>query len=277
MGKELYESNAAARAVFDAVDDALGEKLSEIIFNGPTETLTLTANVQPAIFAVSLAILKSNPNIFDTDVKFVAGHSLGEYSALCAAGAIGIADTAQLLRLRGKSMQQAVPVGMGMVSVIIGLDATLITEICRESGAQMANDNGANQFVISGLAADVEKAMEIAKSRGARRAMQLPLSAPVHCSLQLPTADIMADALSNIEIKAPTHPLISNKTTLPMSEPDEIRDALVYQITHGVRWRESVTNMPDFGITKTIEVGPGSALTGMVQRITDKITAEKIG
>jgi [acyl-carrier-protein] S-malonyltransferase len=295
MGKDLYDNHLAAREVFDEVDEAIsregsacpakpwrsgvvGRKLSDIIFNGPLEELTLTANVQPAIFAVSMAMWRvaqeSGISIKESD--FVAGHSLGEYTALCAAGAVSISDTARLLRLRGDAMQCAVPVGMGMVSVIMGLDFDSVIEICKLTGAEIANDNGANQFVISGLKESVERAMELAKERGAKRAMPLPLSAPVHCSLQAPTAEIMRDALALIEMRAPDVPLISNKTARPMNDVSEIKDALVWQITHGVRWRESVLNMPQLGITDTIEVGPGSVLTGLVSRIVPEINAKKL-
>jgi [acyl-carrier-protein] S-malonyltransferase len=278
MGKDLYDNHSVARAVFDEVDFALGQKLSDIIFNGPMDELTLTANVQPAIFAVSMAMWK----VYTTDDRrlttddFVAGHSLGEYTALCAAGAISIADTARLLRLRGDAMQRAVPVGMGMVSVIMGLDFDAVMDVCKLSGAELANDNGANQFVISGMKESVERAMEIAKERGAKRAMPLPLSAPVHCSLQAPTAEIIREELNRIEVRAPSVPLISNKTAMPMIDAGEIKDALVYQITHGVRWRESVINMPEMGITKTVEVGPGTVLTGLVSRIALEINAIKL-
>jgi [acyl-carrier-protein] S-malonyltransferase len=273
MGYDLYQNNSAARAVFDEVDDALGQKLSDIIFNGPIEELTLTANVQPAIMATSIAMLRASGLEL---TPYVAGHSLGEYTALCAAGAISLRDTARLLRLRGDAMQAAVPVGRGLVSVILGLDIDIVREICADADADVANDNSPGQVVISGLRENVERAMEIARERGAKRAMPLALSAPVHCRLQESTAIKMRAALADIEIKAPASPLISNKTCEPMTGPDQIRDALVYQITHGVRWRETILNLGSLGITETIEIGPGSVLTGLTGRIDSNLTAKKL-
>ena len=281
MGKDLSDNCPAARAVFEEVDSALGQKLSEIIFNGPMEELTLTANVQPAIFAASMAMLKAweeknNSSLIPHPSSFVAGHSLGEYTALCAIGAIGIADTAQLLRLRGDAMQSAVPIGTGMVSVIMGLELNAVMEICDAAGAELANDNGANQFVISGLKDNVERAMELAKARGAKRAMKLPLSAPVHCSLQASTAEIMREALMSIKMDGPCVPLISNKTAAPMTDVGEIKEALVYQITHGVRWRETILALPALGVAETVEVSPGSVLTGLTSRIVPELGARKL-
>ena len=273
MGKELYESNAAARAVFDEVDDALGEKLSDIIFNGPMEDLTLTANVQPAIMAVSIAMLRASGAKIP---EYVAGHSLGEYTALCAAGALSVGDTAKLLRVRGNAMQNAVPVGQGLTAVILGLDVDALREICAKTGCDVANDNSPGQVVISGLKDVVENTMVIAKENGAKRAMPLALSVPVHCRVQQPAADEMCAALETINMVAPSVPLISNKTCMPMTDVNEIKDALVYQLTHGVRWRESVQNMVNLGITEQIEIGPGNVLTGLCSRITDKITAKKL-
>ena len=273
MGRELYETNVDARAVFDAVDTALGEKLSDIIFNGPAEELTLTANVQPAIMATSIAMLRAAGA---TIPEYVAGHSLGEYTALCAAGAISVGDAAKLLRVRGNAMQSAVPVGDGLTAVILGLDIDAVREICAQTDCDVANDNSPGQVVISGLRETVEKTMELAKSRGARRAMPLALSVPVHCRVQSPAADAMRTALESVEFKKPIVPIILNKTCQPTTDIDEIKEALVYQMTHGVRWRESVLNMADLGITDMIEVGPGSVLTGLCSRITDKITAQKL-
>lgn len=273
MGRELYETNADARAVFDAVDTALGEKLSDIIFNGPAEELTLTANVQPAIMATSVAMLRAAGA---TIPEYVAGHSLGEYTALCAAGAISVGDAAKLLRVRGNAMQSAVPVGDGLTAVILGLDIDAVREICAQTDCDVANDNSPGQVVISGLRETVEKTMELAKSRGAKRAMPLALSVPVHCRVQSPAADAMRAALESVEFKKPIVPIILNKTCQPTTDIDEIKEALVYQMTHGVRWRESVLNMADLGITEMIEVGPGSVLTGLCSRITDKITAQKL-
>ncbi len=273
MGKELYENNAEARAVFDAVDAALGEKLSDIIFNGPADTLTLTANVQPAIMATSIAMLRaSGANL----PEYVAGHSLGEYTALCAAGALSVGDAAKLLRIRGNAMQSAAPAGAGLTAVILGLDIDAVREICTETDCDVANDNSPGQVVISGLRDVVEKTMEIAKERGAKRAMPLALSVPVHCRVQIPAADAMRTALETVEFKTPIVPIILNKTCAPTTNIDEIKDALVYQMTHGVRWRESVLNMAALGITEQIEVGPGNVLTGLCSRITDKITAKKL-
>ena len=273
MGHELYESNSDARVVFDAVDTALGEKLSDVIFNGPMEDLTLTANVQPAIMATSIAMLRASGAALP---EYVAGHSLGEYTALCAAGALSVGDAAKLLRVRGNAMQSAVPVGDGLTAVILGLDIDAVREICAETDCDVANDNSPGQVVISGLKETVEKTMELAKSRGAKRAMPLALSVPVHCRVQKPAADAMRAALDSVEFHAPIVPIILNKTCAPTTDIDEIKDALVYQMTHGVRWRESVLAMADLGVSEMIEVGPGSVLTGLCSRITDKITAHKL-
>lgn len=273
MGKDLYQTNPLARAVFDEVDDALGQKLSDIIFNGPMEDLTLTENVQPAIMAMSIAMLRASGVQL---TKYVAGHSLGEYTALCAAGALSLADTARLLRLRGQAMQRAVPVGQGLTAVILGLDIEKVREICAQTDCDVANDNSPGQVVISGAKDVVEATMAMAKEAGAKRAMPLALSVPVHCRIQEKAAEEMRAALEKIEIKAPKAILISNKTASPMSNPDEIKDALVYQITHGVHWRESVLKMNELGITETIEVGPGAVLTGLTTRICPNMTAKKL-
>ena len=273
MGKELYDNNPAARAVFDEVDDALNQKLSDIIFNGPMEDLTLTTNVQPAIMAVSIAMLRASGTQL---TQYVAGHSLGEYTALCAAGALSVGDTARLLRLRGDAMQRAVPVGAGLTAVILGLPIEQVREICAQTDCDVANDNSPGQVVVSGARDIVEKTLELAKSAGAKRAMPLALSVPVHCRIQAPAADEMRAALEKIEIKAPNAILISNKTAAPMSDPAEIKEALVYQITHGVRWRESVLKMHELGITETIEVGPGAVLTGLTPRICPDMNAKKL-
>lgn len=273
MGKELYDTNAAARAVFDEVDDALGQKLSEIIFSGPIEELTLTANVQPAIMATSIAMLRASGIALP---EYVAGHSLGEYTALCAAGALSVGDTARLLRVRGNAMQNAVPVGQGLTAVIMGLDIDVVREICAETDCDVANDNCPLQVVISGAKDIVEQTMELAKSCGAKRAMPLALSVPVHCRIQQPAADEMRVALAGVDMKSPIVPIISNKTCTPLTDVSEIKDALVYQMTHGVRWRESVLNMAEMGITEMTEIGAGNVLTGLCSRITDKITAKKL-
>lgn len=273
MGRELYENNADARAVFDEVDAALGQKLSDIIFNGPAEELTLTANVQPAIMATSIAMLRASGAKLP---EFVAGHSLGEYTALCAAGTLSVGDAAKLLRARGNAMQSAVPVGQGMTAVLLGLDIDAVREICNDTDCDVANDNSPGQVVISGAREIVERTMEIAKERGAKRAMPLALSVPVHCRIQEPAAKEMRTAIESVKFNTPCVPLISNKTCAPLTDVDEIKEALVYQITHGVRWRESVLNMAELGITEMIEVGPGNVLTGLCSRITDKITAKKL-
>lgn len=273
MGKDLYDNNPVARAVFDEVDDALNQKLSDIIFNGPMDELTLTTNVQPAIMAVSIAMLRAS-NIELT--QYVAGHSLGEYTALCAAGALSVGDAARLLRLRGDAMQRAVPVGAGLTAVILGLDIEKVREICAQTDCDVANDNSPGQVVVSGAKDIVEKTLELAKGAGAKRAMPLALSVPVHCRIQAPAADEMRAALEKIEIKTPNAILISNKTAAPMSDPAEIKEALVYQITHGVRWRESVLKMHELGITETVEVGPGSVLTGLTPRICPDMTSRKL-
>jgi len=273
MARDLYETNAAARAVFDEVDDALGEKLSDIIFNGPMDELTLTANVQPAIMATSIAMLRASGAELP---PFVAGHSLGEYTALCAAGAISLRDTAKLLRCRGDAMQRAVPVGHGLTAVILGLDIDTVREICSQTDCDVANDNSPGQVVISGARDVVEQTMALAKERGAKRAMPLALSVPVHCRIQTPAAEEMRAALENVKISAPRATFIANKTAAPMTDVDEIRSELVYQMTHGVRWRETVLNMPSLGITDVIEVGPGAVLTGLVPRICPTLTAKKL-
>ena len=273
MGRVLYDNNPDARAVFDEVDDALNQKLSDIIFNGPMDELTLTTNVQPAIMAVSIAMLRASGIEL---TKYVAGHSLGEYTALCAAGALSVGDTARLLRLRGDAMQRAVPIGAGLTAVILGLDIEKVREICAQTDCDVANDNSPGQVVVSGARDVVEKTLEQAKAAGAKRAMPLALSVPVHCRIQAPAAEEMRAALEKIEIKTPNAILISNKTAAPMTDPAEIKEALVYQITHGVRWRESVLKMHELGITETIEVGPGAVLTGLTTRICSEMTSKKL-
>lgn len=273
MGAELYKTNAAARAVFDEVDDALGEKLSNVIFNGPMEDLTLTRNVQPAIMATSVAMFRaSGVSLPD----FVAGHSLGEYTALCVAGAISLADTARLLCARGDAMQTAVPVGHGLTSVVLGLDADIVREICESTGCDMANDNCPGQVVISGLKEAVDAASEKLKDAGARRVMPLALSAPVHCRVQEPAADMMRAEFDKVQIHTPQSKWISNKTCSVIDNPDEIKDALIYQLTHGVRWRESVLEMVNMGVTDATEIGPGNVLSGLISRTTDKIIVKKL-
>lgn len=279
MGHDLYENNTAAREVFDAADAVLGEKLSDIIFNGPMETLTLTANVQPAILATSVAMFKA-ANLPLPD--YVAGHSLGEYTALCVAGALSLEDAIKLVRLRGEEMQKAVPTGQGAMAVILGLDINTLKTVCAKAEQEtagvcdIANDNCDGQIVISGANSAIERAMELAKEAGAKRAMKLALSVPPHSRLMAPVAEKMKIALDNMEIKTPIVPLISNKTCQPMTDVNEIKESLVYQITHSVRWRESVLNMVDLGIDDLTEIGPGNALIGLVSRITDKINTHKL-
>ena len=273
MGRELYESNAAARAVFDEVDEALNQKLSDIIFNGPMEELTLTANVQPAIMATSIAMLRASN---ETVPEFVAGHSLGEYTALCAAGAISLSDAAKLLRARGDAMQSAVPVGRGLTAVVLGLDIDTVRDICVQTDCDVANDNCPGQVVISGAKEIVETTMEKLKEAGAKRAMPLALSVPVHCRIQSSAADKMRAVLETVQIKMTDAKFISNKTADIMTDPTEIKDELVYQMTHGVRWRESVLKMHELGITDMTEIGPGSVLTGLCGRICPEINAKKL-
>ena len=282
MGKALAEAFPAARAVFDEVDAALGEKLSALMFEGPEDRLTLTANAQPALMAVSLAafrVLQAEAGVdLARDAKFVAGHSLGEYSALAAAGALSIHDTAKLLRLRGDAMQKAVAPGVGAMAALLGLDyetgVAVAQEAAKETGGicQIANDNGGGQVVASGEKAAVEKAIEIAKTKGARRAMMLSVSAPFHCALMQPAADAMAHALATATIRAPSVPLIANVTASAVTSPDEIRKLLVAQVTGTVRWRESVAAMNAQGVTRFIEVGSGKVLTGLLKRIAEGST-----
>lgn len=273
MGRELYENNAAARAVFDEVDDALNQKLSDIIFNGPMDELTLTANVQPAIMATSIAMLRASGEKLP---EYVAGHSLGEYTALCASGALSLADTARLLRTRGNAMQSAVPVGAGLTAVILGLNIDVIRDLCKGTECDVANDNCPNQVVVSGERNAVEDVLQRAKDAGARRAMPLALSAPVHCRIQAPAADAMRAELANITIAQPQAIFIANKTAEPMTDVAEIKEELIYQMTHGVHWRESVMTMHRLGITEQIEIGPGNVLTGLASRICPEITAKKL-
>lgn len=273
MGRELYESCPAARAVFDEVDAALGEKLTDIIFNGPADDLTLTRNVQPAIMATSIAMLRA---VGAQLPEYVAGHSLGEYTALCAAGAISVGDAARLLRARGDAMQAAAPAGTGLTAVIIGLDIDRVRDICAAHDCDVANDNCPGQVVISGARNVVEETLAAAKDAGARRAMPLALSVPVHCRMQAPAADAMRSALDAVTIKTPSVKFIANKTADVMTDPAMIKEALVYQMTHGVRWRESVLKMHSLGITEMFECGPGSVLTGLAGRICPDITAKKL-
>ena len=285
MGKALADAFGPARAVFEEVDAALGEKLTRIIWEGPAETLTLTENAQPALMAVSLAamrVLETQAGVdLARDARFVAGHSLGEYSALAAAGALTIADTARLLRIRGRAMQKAVPVGTGAMAALLGLDfdqaAAVAAEAAQDQICQAANDNGGGQVVVSGDKAAVERAVEIAKEKGARRAMMLPVSAPFHCALMRPAADAMAAALATVVVKRPVVPVVANALVKPVSDPPDIVRALVAQVTGTVRWRESVVLMAAAGVTTFYEVGAGRVLSGLVRRIIDGARAVSIG
>ncbi|MDO9413754.1 MAG: ACP S-malonyltransferase [Pseudolabrys sp.] len=285
MGKALADAFPAAQAVFTEVDDALGAKLSSIIFEGPIETLTLTENAQPALMAVSLAVirvLQSEAGLdLARDAKFVAGHSLGEYSALCAAGTFSIADTARLLRTRGQAMQKAVPVGAGAMAAIIGLEFDAAVAVAAEAAqgqiCQAANDNGGGQVVVSGDKAAVERAVEIAKAKGAKRAMLLTVSAPFHCSLMQPAADVMAEALSKVQVNKPAAPVVANVLASAISEPAEIVKSLVAQVTGTVRWRESVAYMASEGVTSFYEIGAGKVLSGLIKRIADGAKLAAIG
>lgn len=273
MGRALAEAYPAAKAVFDEVDAALGEKLSTLIWEGSPEELQLTANAQPALMATSMAAIRAleAEGVAVTSAAYVAGHSLGEYSALCAAGAISLADTARLLRLRGRAMQAAVPVGLGAMAALLGLDFEAATAVADEAAqgevCQAANDNDPAQVVVSGHRGAVERALEIARARGAKRAILLPVSAPFHCALMQPAAAAMAEALAGVAIAAPSVPLVANVRAAAVSDPEEIRRLLVEQVTGSVRWRESVIWMADQGVTQFWEIGAGKALSGMIRRI----------
>lgn len=283
MGRALAEAYPAARAVFDEVDAALGEKLSALIWEGDIETLTLTANAQPALMATSLAAMRAleAEGIGVDMASFVAGHSLGEYSALAAAGALSVSDTARLLRTRGRAMQEAVPVGIGAMAAILGLDYAAVREVAAEAAGTdvcaAANDNDPAQVVVSGAKAAVERAVEIAKGRGAKRALLLPVSAPFHCALMAPAAGVMAEALAAVEIRAPKVPLVANVRAAAVSDPDEIRALLVEQVTGAVRWRKSVLWMAGQGVDEIWEIGAGKALTGMIKRIEKTVAVRNVG
>ena len=275
MGKALAEASAAAREVFQEVDDALGQKLSKLMAEGPEDALTLTANAQPAIMANAIAVLrvleKEGGIRLADKADFVAGHSIGEYSALCAAGTFDLATTAKLLRTRGDAMQAAVPVGVGAMAAILGADrdkAQAIADAAAEGQVcTVANDNDPSQVVISGHREAIERALPIAREMGAKRALLLPVSAPFHCPLMQPAADAMAEALGQVMLRAPLVPLYANVTAAPVVDPDTIRALLVEQVTGMVRWRESVLAMAEAGVTDFVEIG-GKVLSGMVKRIT---------
>ena len=285
MGRTLAADFTAARQVFEEVDAALGSKLSSIIFDGPADTLTLTENAQPALMAVSLAairVLEDEAGLdLARDAQFVAGHSLGEYSALAAAGAFTITDAARLLRTRGQAMQKAVPVGAGAMAALIGLEFDVASAVAAEAAqgevCQAANDNGAGQVVVSGSKAAVERAVEIAKTKGAKRAMLLPVSAPFHCALMQPAADVMAQALAKVSVKRPSVPVVANVLAKAIDDPAEILRALVAQVTGTVRWRESVVYMAGAGVTNFYEIGAGKVLSGLIKRLAEGAAVTAIG
>ena len=285
MGKELAEAFAPAREVFEEVNDALGQNLTKLMWEGPEDELTLTENAQPALMAVSVAAMKTleaeGGFALADKASFVAGHSLGEYSALAAAGTFTVADTARLLKLRGQAMQRAVPVGEGAMAAMLGLDFDVAKEVAEEAAqgdvCQAANDNAPGQVVISGTKAAVERAAEIAKTKGAKRAMLLPVSAPFHCALMQPAADEMKAALAEVSMKAPAVPLVANVTASRVADAETIRDLLVQQVTGMVRWRESVLYMVGEGVTQLVEVGAGKVLTGMAKRISKEAETAAVG
>ncbi|MEM7766242.1 MAG: ACP S-malonyltransferase [Pseudomonadota bacterium] len=285
MGKALADSFPAARAVFEEVDDALGEALSTLIWEGPIETLTLTANTQPALMAVSIAAMRALEVERDIDVTaaaYVAGHSLGEYSALCAAGALSVGDTARLLRIRGNAMQAAVPAGEGAMAALLGADMDQAIAACAAGAAgggvcEIANDNAPGQLVLSGGKHAIDAACAWARENGVKKAVPLPVSAPFHCSLMQPAADVMASALANVTVVKPAVPVVTNVTAAPETDPDAIRQGLVSQVTGQVRWRESVGCMAENGITMTAEVGAGKVLTVMNRRNAKMIKGIPLG
>jgi [acyl-carrier-protein] S-malonyltransferase len=285
MGRELAETFAVAREVFDEVDEALGQKLSAVMWDGPKETLTLTENAQPALMAVSMAVIRvlereKGIKLADT-VKYVAGHSLGEYSALAAAGAVSLSDTARLLKLRGQAMQKAVPVGQGAMVALLGVGLDVAQKVAAEAAqgdvCQVANDNEPTQVVLSGSKAAIDRVAEVGKAHGVRRAVPLPVSAPFHCALMQPAADAMADALSKVTIKAPVVPVVANVVASAVSDPDEIRRLLVEQVTGTVRWRECVGYLAGDGVTEVFEIGSGKVLAGLAKRIEKSLEAMSIG
>jgi len=287
MGKALFDALAPARAVFAEVDDALSQPLSKLMFEGPESELTLTANAQPALMAVSLAAIRALEAECGLDLAreaaFVAGHSLGEYSALASAGALTVSDTARLLRIRGDAMQKAVPVGEGAMAALLGADLDQARAVAQEAATaaqgvcQVANDNGGGQVVISGAKAAVEQAINIAREKGIKRAVLLPVSAPFHCALMQPAADAMRDALADAAISPPCVPVIANVTAAPTQDPEAIRRLLVEQVTGAVRWRECVAHMAAQGVTKFIECGSGKVLAGLLKRIAPQAAGMSVG
>ena len=285
MGRALAENFAAAREVFDEVDAALGQKLSAVMWDGPKETLTLTENAQPALMAVSMAVMRvlereKGFRLADR-VKFVAGHSLGEYSALAAAGAFSLADTARLLKLRGQAMQAAVPVGQGAMVALLGVGVDVARTVAAEAAqgdvCQVANDNEPTQVVLSGTKAAMDRVAEVGKAHGVRRAVPLPVSAPFHCALMQPAADAMAEALANVTINAPVVPVVANVVARAVNDPDEIRRRLVEQVTGTVRWRECVGYLAGNGVTEVFEIGSGKVLAGLAKRIEKSLEALSLG
>ena len=284
MGRDLAQAFAAAREVFEEVDEALKQKLSKLMFEGPESDLTLTANAQPALMTVSIAALRVLEREAKVDLPkvaaFVAGHSLGEYSALAAAGALKLSDAARLLRRRGEAMQKAVPVGEGAMAALLGLDADKAAEVAREAAqgevCDFANDNAPGQVVVSGAKSAVERALEIAKAKGGKRAIMLPVSAPFHCALMKPAADVMEEALAAVTIAPPRVPLIANVTAQATSDPESIRKLLVQQVTGLVRWRECVLCLKQKGVVTLVEVGAGKVLTGLVRRIDPELAGVSI-
>jgi [acyl-carrier-protein] S-malonyltransferase len=285
MGKALADAFPQAKAVFDEVDEALSQKLSTIMWEGPAEELTLTANTQPALMAVSLAairVLEAEAGLdLEKHAAYVAGHSLGEYSALAAVGSLSISDTARLLRIRGNAMQNAVPVGQGAMAALLGLEYDAALGVAREAAegevCDAANDNGGAQVVISGHKTAVERAVAIAQTKGAKRAVMLAVSAPFHCALMQPAADAMREALGTVTVNAPAVPVVANVEAAPITDPAAIREALVRQVTGTVRWRESVAYMAAQGVEAFYEIGSGKVLTGLVKRIASGASATAIG
>lgn len=283
MGKALADAYPAARAVFDEVDEALGENLSALIWEGDQDALTLTQNAQPALMATSLAALRAleAEGVSLGAASYVAGHSLGEYSALAAAGALSIADAARLLRIRGRAMQEAVPVGIGAMAALLGLDFATAQQVAEAAAqgdvCQAANDNDPAQVVVSGHKAAVERAVDLAKAAGAKRAVMLPVSAPFHCALMEPAAKVMAQALDDVTINSPAVPLVANVRAVAVTDPTLIRALLVEQVTGSVRWRESVLWMADQGVREIWEIGAGKALSGMIRRIAKDVDCRAIG
>lgn len=283
MGKDLAEAYPQAKEVFEEVDEALGENLSALIWEGEQDALTLTRNAQPALMATSMAAMAAlgAEGVLVEAASYVAGHSLGEYSALCAAGSISISDTARLLRTRGTAMQEAVPVGVGAMAALLGLDFEAATAVAADAAqgqvCQAANDNDPGQVVVSGNREAVERAVELAKERGAKRAVMLPVSAPFHCALMQPAAEVMAQALSDVNIERPAVPLVANVRAAAVQDPTTIRSLLVEQVTGSVRWRESVVFMAAEGVSETWEIGAGKALSGMIRRIDRSISSRAVG